>query len=208
MKHLLLSLLLFPLFTACGVTSSGNIDDLRIGMSPEQVAHLLGRPQYRAETRDSSRWGYVLGGVLSADTHLDIRFKDRKVVAFDLLAMPEWRMRLDGGTLRGGVADLDRRTRELDLAGDGEFRALYTQVKGSSDAWITDVLKRELRYRRLTAQQCRLLLEQYAFDDARMTGLTLLAPHIIDRQNDRELLEAFTFLTNRPKAEEILRAYR
>jgi hypothetical protein len=69
-----------------------------------------------------------------------------------------------------------------------------------------DVLSELCRHNWFVVEQARRLIESFSFGKDRLQALELLAPRIVDRQNDFRLFEAFTFESDKAQARRILSA--
>lgn len=55
-----------------------------------------------------------------------------------------------------------------------------------------------------TSSQCAGILSLFSFESNKLEALEYLAPRVIDKQRCEVILEEFTFLSNREKAEKLL----
>ena len=59
-----------------------------------------------------------------------------------------------------------------------------------------------------TCKQCVRLMSIYTFDDDKLEVLNIVAPQIIDFENQEEIIKSLSFISSEEKAEKILRRAR
>ena len=100
----------------------------------------------------------------------------------------------NGSTANGFQAAHPSHPHRLPRMSDTEFEEFYRKVKAepfSDDR--NDMIKALSKNKRLTCRQCAKLLTFYSFEDEKMAAFRWFAPHLVDKENYREIQKQFTF---------------
>ena len=93
--------------------------------------------------------------------------------------------------------------------GDADFKLLRSLLKEESfDKNRAKMIRVACIGNYFTSSQCAAMLSLFSFDSNKLEVLEYLAPRVIDRRGCEAILEEFSFLSNRKKAEELLKVRR
>ena len=93
--------------------------------------------------------------------------------------------------------------------GDTDFKLLRSLLKEESfDKNRAKMIRVACIGNYFTSSQCAAMLSLFSFDSNKLEVLEYLAPRVIDRRGCEAILEEFSFLSNRKKAEELLKVRR
>ena len=93
--------------------------------------------------------------------------------------------------------------------GDADFKLLRSLLKEESfDKNRAKMIRVACIGNYFTSSQCAAMLSLFSFDSNKLEVLEYLAPRVIDRRGCEAILEEFSFLSNRKKAEELLKVHR
>ena len=93
--------------------------------------------------------------------------------------------------------------------GDADFKLLRSLLKEESfDKNRAKMIRVACIGNYCTSSQCAAMLSLFSFDSNKLEVLEYLAPRVIDRRGCEAILEEFSFLSNRKKAEELLKVRR
>lgn len=196
------------LFLLTGCTSlSDHMVNVRVGMTKEQILHLIGKPTYISQDANGDNWEYVDRLQNQYDIHALITFEDERVVAFRTFETPKF---MERAQLLVPEVFVPReypygRARTYATAEQKEIEQFCEELKAEAfkDRQIK-MLREYARNRIFTAAQCQQILSTFTFDEGRLEAMPIIAGHLKDREHDDIILKAFDFLTNSRKAKEIL----
>ena len=90
--------------------------------------------------------------------------------------------------------------------GDTDFKLLRSLLKEESfDKNRAKMIRVACIGNYFTSSQCAAMLSLFSFDSNKLEVLEYLAPRVIDKRGCEAILEEFAFLSNRKKAEELLK---
>jgi hypothetical protein len=93
--------------------------------------------------------------------------------------------------------------------GDADFKLLRSLLKEESfDKNRAKMIRVACIGNYFTSSQCAAMLSLFSFDSNKLEVLEYLAPRVIDRRGCEAILEEFSFLSNRKKAEDLLKVRR
>ena len=88
---------------------------------------------------------------------------------------------------------------------DAEFDSFYRKVKAESFSDDQREMIRVLsKSKRLTCRQCAQLLTFFSFEDEKIAAFRWFAPHLVDKENYREIQKQFDFSFNRDEVKKVL----
>ncbi len=95
------------------------------------------------------------------------------------------------------------RVRAMD---DSDFKLLYSLLKEESfDKDRVKMIRVACIGNHFTSSQCAYMLSLFSFDSDKLEALEYLVPHIADKRGHKVILKEFTFLSDREKAEALLK---
>lgn len=203
------------LFSSCGsLTAVQNPKFIKPGMTSAYVINTYGEPYARRFNENVEQWEYHKTSLTRPVIYL-VDFVDNKVVAMDMFDdtsqfnephKEENNIVGRPAPLPGGniiVVDGAKRT----TVREQSVRSIINLIsKESFSADKLRVLRGMLKRTKngFTALQTARILKAFSWDDDRLKALEMLAPRICDMAGAEKILEAFTSLISRDKAEELL----
>ena len=98
------------------------------------------------------------------------------------------------------------RARAMDKS---DFRFLYSLLKEESfDKDRVKMIRVACIGNYFTSKQCASMLSLMSFDSNRLDALEYIAPRVIDKHACDVILKEFSFISNREKAEDLLRGHK
>lgn len=184
------------------------LNQVHAGMTAEEVGRILGQPDYRRFNRDVEEWEYRkwLSG---SDAVVIVSFEDGRVVSMDSFERPQAVQPTVPPVVQ--VPPLEEpeahpsHPQRLPRMSDAEFEAFYRKVKAeifSDDQ--RDMIRALSKSKRLTCHQCGQLLTFFSFDDDKMAAFRWFAPHLVDKENYREIQKQFDFSFGRDEVKKTL----
>ncbi len=90
--------------------------------------------------------------------------------------------------------------------GDADFKLLCSLLKEESfDKYCVKMIRIACIGNYFTSRQCADMLSLLSFDSNRLEALEYIAPRVIDKHACDVILKEFSFISNREKAEELLK---
>ncbi|MBS5552271.1 MAG: DUF4476 domain-containing protein [Bacteroides sp.] len=199
-------------WSACSVRtfvqSKQVLNQVHAGMTTEEVSRILGQPDYRRFNRDMEEWEYRkwLSG---SDAVVIVSFEDGRVISMDSFERPQ----AVSPTVPPVAQDSPLKEPEVHPShphrfpriSNAEFEAFYRKVKAEpfSDNQ-SDMIRALSKSKRLTCCQCAQLLTFFSFDDEKMATFRWFAPHLVDKENYREIQKQFGFSFDRDEVKKVL----
>lgn len=199
-------------WSACSVRtfvqSKQVLNQVHAGMTTEEVSRILGQPDYRRFNRDMEEWEYRkwLSG---SDAVVIVSFEDGRVISMDSFERPQ----AVSPTVPPVAQDSPLKEPEVHPShphrfpriSNAEFEAFYRKVKAEpfSDNQ-SDMIRTLSKSKRLTCCQCAQLLTFFSFDDEKMATFRWFAPHLVDKENYREIQKQFGFSFDRDEVKKVL----
>lgn len=174
------------------------------GMTKNEILRLLRTPDYRNFDREIEEWVYV-----TPNKNLIIGFFNEQVETMNTYPAGTYYNRsaypgyYDNSSSYPPVyspsGSYNLPTDERD------FQQLYDAVKRESfkDNQF-QVLRNGVYNRSFTVNQSLRMMSIYSFDDDKLRVLEIMAPKIIDRENQDQLLSAFSYISSRENAQSIM----
>lgn len=196
--------------TACGtlVQSKQVLNQVHPGMTTEEVSRILGEPDYRRFNRNVEEWEYHkwLSG---SDAVVIVCFEGGGVVSMDSFERPQAPQPTVPPVVQvpsvGGPEAHPSYPHRLPRMSDAEFDSFYRKVKAESFSDDQREMIRVLsKSKRLTCRQCAQLLTFFSFEDEKMVAFRWFAPHLVDKENYREIQKQFDFSFNRDEVKKVL----
>ncbi|EJX08718.1 protein containing SmpA/OmlA domain protein [gut metagenome] len=196
--------------TACGtlVQSKQVLNQVHPGMTTEEVSRILGEPDYRRFNREVEEWEYHkwLSG---SEAVVIVCFEGGGVVSMDSFERPQAAQPTAPPVVQvpplGEPEAHPSHPHRLPRMSDAEFEAFYRKVKAeafSSDQ--RDMIRALSKSKRLTCRQCAQLLTFFSFEDEQMAAFRWFAPHLVDKENYREIQKQFDFSLGRDEVKKVL----
>lgn len=198
--------------SACSVgtliQSKQVLNQVHSGMTAEEVTRLLGQPVYRRFNREVEEWEYRkwLSG---SDAVVLVSFENGRVISMDSFERPQTTQPSVPPVVQvppaGKPEAHPSHPHRLPRMSDTEFEEFYRKVKAepfSDDR--NDMIKALSKSKRLTCRQCAKLLTFYSFEDEKMAAFRWFAPHLVDKENYREIQKQFTFSFDQDEVKKIL----
>lgn len=208
MRNILTAILLCVVLAFNGAGADGkDKDDVRRGMTKQEVTAILGQPENVCFDDYGEQWEYYKdGGLIHYDKRIIVGFdSEGRVVTYRSVS------------LRPDVNDDDYHRRGTDVGParryfiDGfcmderAFSVLYDKVKGASFSDskfdLIEVASLGCYY---SCSQCSRMLSLFSFSDDKFKALQLMATRITDYQNANVIYSVFTFNSDKARAAEIL----
>lgn len=168
------------------------------GMTTEEVHNLMGKPNFRRFNDMGEEWEYNKYNTKHNKIAVIIFFdNNKKVVAMDSFPLKSTT------TTNNSVVLLHHDSRNQNVS-DVTVQNIYDTVE--REIFNEDkikVLKASIQNKLFTAEQATKLLSLMTFSDDKMRLLKILAPHIIDTENYKLILDELSIL-NRDEATDIL----
>lgn len=199
-------------WSACSVgtfvQSKQVLNQVHAGMTTEEVSRILGQPDYRRFNRDMEEWEYRkwLSG---SDAVVIVSFEDGRVISMDSFERPQ----AVSPTVPPVAQDSPLKEPEVHPShphrfpriSNAEFEAFYRKVKAEpfSDNQ-SDMIQALSKSKRLTCCQCAQLLTFFSFDDEKIATFRWFAPHLVDKENYREIQKQFGFSFDRDEVKKVL----
>ena len=209
----------FLLFAVCLSASAKSKKDIERGMTKQEVIAILGEPKAKSFDEYGDKWEFFKslglsgdyksikvvfsrdGKVISCNTEL-IRDNDNHVTV-NQPCPPPTRPSFGNGTRPNGQMQYGY------CLSDASFSILYNKVKKASfsnDKY--DLIEVASLGGYFSCQQAASLMKIFSFDDERLKVLKIVAPHIVDVQNAKDIYKLFTFDSGKQKAGDLLRNSR
>lgn len=185
---------------------SDALRNVQKGMTKQEVARLLGEPQFRRFDRDLDEWEYSKNVLGNGYTTIIVSFEDDKVVAMDSFPSSNYHPAPSVTVGSSEVMVAPPATVYLKGIREPEFQRFYEKVKSRTfkDDMLEEIIIGADRYS-LNCNQCARLMSLFSFDDEKMKVLRLFAPHIADRENYEEILDELTSLFKQDDAKKLLK---
>lgn len=188
-------------------TSKDVLMSVQKGMTQQEVASILGKPDYRRFDHNTEDWEYVkpIAGN-SGGTVITIGFEDGRVVAMDsfqdkpappVALYPT--VEVSGGPVSRPHVSVGRGMN------DAEFQSFYNKVKSKpfKDDRL-NLLESGIGRRGISCQQCIRMMSIFQFDDDKLDVLRILAPNVVDRENGDKIINSLAFISSEEEARKIL----
>lgn len=184
------------------------LNQVHSGMTAEEVTRLLGQPDYRRFNQEVEEWEYRkwLSG---SDAVVLVSFENGRVVSMDSFERPQAVQPSVPPVMQAPSARRPEtppsHPHRLPRMNDAEFEEFYRKVKAEpffDDQ--NDMIRALSKSKRLTCRQCAKLLSFYSFSDEKMSALRWFAPHLVDKENYREIQKKFTFSFDQDEVKKVL----
>lgn len=205
--------------TGCASFSSSRRTwmDIQPGMTQQQILTMLGKPDYRRFNYDIEEWEYQKFNPIGNNTVIIIGFENKIVVNMNSFpvepkvpptppqtntpqVIPSYPNQPSYPVVQPG-----RPVYPMYPMNDQEFQQLLEQVKRASfSSDRLKVVQNAINNRNFTCKQTATLLALISFDDDKLKALTLIAPRITDGVNYEQVINTFSFSSNKDKARKIL----
>ena len=108
------------------------------------------------------------------------------------------------------VGDHSNMPRErVSAMGDADFKLLRSLLKEETfDKNRAKMIRIACIGNYFTSSQCAAMLSLLSFDSNRLEALEYIAPRVIDKHACDVILKEFSFISNREKAEDLLRGHK
>ncbi len=181
---------------------SDALEKIKMGMTPQEVTKLLGKPDYRRISYDLEEWEYQkLRSVLdSKPTTVIVRFENERLVYMDSFPTHQ-----QTSTSIVFPTPMTGSVPSHSLV-EPHFEAFYNQVKAQpfKDEQI-ELIRTGVKGNRFTCHECACMMSIFTFDDDKLEVLRIFSKHLIDRENYKEIINRLDYLSSKEKAEKILR---
>lgn len=198
--------------TSCVSLNLPDFNRVQHGMSKAEVHRLFGSPTYSSFDEHGSSWEYVYGETARTRDCAVIDFVNDRVVSFRSFAQPlpwQYYSRTEyprtEHLLPKSPNPCSPYLRMFLTADRQRYQNLLESLQKESFASERfRILKGAVKEMRFSASQVADILKLETFDSDRVVALRVLAPAICDRSELHRIFGAFTFLSSREEAEEIL----
>lgn len=187
------------------VQSKHILDEIHPGMTYEQVSNIMGKPDYRRFNREHEEWEYRkwLSG---SNAIVIVGFEEGRVTSMDSFENPQSSQTPPTPVTPVVIPEQHPSyPAKLYRMSDAEFQKFYQEVKSEpfSDE-RNDMIRALSQSKRLTCRQCAQLLTFYSYEDEKMTAFQWFAPHIVDKENYKEIQKQFDFSSGQDKVKQAL----
>lgn len=213
-KQILAVLIVGSAITGCSsLMASSALLKVQKGMSQEDVAQLLGTPDYRRFDPSGEQWEYNKTNALTAESKtIVIDFSNGRVSHMDSFdtdaysAPPVAICPPASPIITPVYPDHYRPQSHSRAMNDSDFREFYNRIKNKpfKDDQL-ELLETGAINNYFTSNQCIRLMSIYTFDDDKLKVLEIIANRIVDRENYANVVESFTFLSSKDKAQSFLK---
>lgn len=206
-------------FCSCGsyMTSKSAIMKIEKGMTKKEVVSLLGEPDFRRFDEQMEEWEYKKINALTSETTIVIvdfineRVSNMNSFNGDNYPTPPVAVfpPNDGNYGEPYPPHPNGHGRPSRAVNEREFQQLYNKVKQKpfKDDQL-ELLEMGVSNKYFTCKQCVRLMSIYTFDDDKLEVLNIVAPQIIDFENQEEIIKSLSFISSEEKAEKRLRRAR
>jgi len=89
-----------------------------------------------------------------------------------------------------------------------EFNGLINSIKDESfQENQLSIVQISARYNYFTVNQVIQVIDLFSFSDGKLTALEYLYPHVVDKFNSHQIVNAFTYSSDKEKATDIINRY-
>lgn len=198
--------------SSCGLTTSSTIMKVQKGMSQEEVAHLLGTPDFRRFDGGTEQWEYSkMNMSTGTNATIIVDFIDGQVTNMDSfngeIPAPPVAVCPPASeiiTIEPPRYPASHSPRHQAMSPQ-DFENLYNKVKRKA---FTDdrmeLLAVGIVNSYFTCNQCARLMSIFTWDDEKMKVLIMIADRIIDRKNGEQIVKTLDSLFKQDDARKIL----
>ena len=184
------------------------LDQIRQGMSQDEVTKLLGKPDFRRIDYGLEEWEYSkLFSPLDSDyTTVIVRFEHGELVYMDSFHATDREPQLPPApVVQEPVAVVPVQPAYPDAMPDRLFRDFHRKVK--SEMFKDDqlqLIQAGVEHKLFTCRQCAEMMSLFTFDDDKMQVLRLFAPRLVDKENYETIVREIDSMFTQDDAKKLL----
>lgn len=210
MKTTLLIATVSLALSGCGSINSGINYDMSIqpGMNRQQLLSLMGEPNYRRFYDNVEQLEFHKSRPLQYDKVYIIELVDNKVINMDSFEDRPITTPVNPPTVCPPTYPNNRPTTypyDNRFENQEDFNKFYNTIKNIpfQDDQL-EVLRKGVRNRVFTCDQCIKLMTIRNFDDEKLKFLEIIAPKIRDLENSEKIVNSLSFISSEKKARQLL----
>lgn len=190
---------------------SNTLEQIKEGMTPQEVTDLLGKPEYRRLNYGQEEWEFrkILGLLDNEPTIVIVRFEDGRLVYMDSFKESEREARLAPPTVihpqTPSVIIVPGHVITGQPISEKQFNDFYKKVTSRhfKDEQMK-LIRAGVEKRYFTCRQCARMMSLYNFDDDKIKVLRMFAPRIVDKENYETIEDEIFSLIEKEKVTKIL----
>lgn len=208
-KLLPVILLLSVSFSSCNMLrlNSRNMMNIQKGMSKIEIKRLLGNPEFRNFDRDGEEWVYT-----TAEKDLIIGFYNEGVESMKTYPAGTYQNRsMYPANVYSPYSTANPNyppvINTVPVVREKEFQDFFNAVNRQSykDDKIA-AIRNGVANRAFTCSQCLRMMNIFPYDEEKLQVFNIMAPAIVDWENQAFVLNNFKFISTREKASQTINA--